>query len=720
MTTRHSLQKLGLFLSLSPLFSSLVLAQNPQRPEPKDDVVRVYTELVQTDVMVFDKNGKFVDDLRREDFELRIDGKPRPIEFFERVKAGTATEESQLAAARGSANAAPSGIAVPLDRGRTVFFYLDDLHLDLSGTQLARKVVTQYIEREMGQNDEAAITSSSGQIGFLQQLTDNKTVLRRALERLRPRSTSVLDGFRPPMSEYQALLITRYHRDVMDYFIEAILRENPGLSRETAEQLVLERAQQLMLQGGNITRASLAGLETLIKSSTGLPGRKLVFFISSGFLLDERNSDSLDRLRRITDSAARNGVVVYTMDARGLVATLTPASVDVPFDVSGRLASASLGELHATQDVLSGLASDTGGKAILDTNSLEPGLKRALFETSAYYLLAWKPDTDASASERFRKIEIKVINRNNLTVRTRRGFIENATVASNKKSTNAKLSAPESALVSALNSPFPDRSLPVALALTHLNLQDKGNLLSVALQVPEEFLTFTAGADNKRQTQVEVTGSVYNDRGQAGATFRERLSVSAPMQSGDGDKKVNLAYSYPLFLNPGLYEARVAVVDVATARAGSAHAWIEIPDLSSRQLAMSSVLVGERAGSDISNASTGATDDSKQVNISVDKRFHRGSFLRLLVYIYNSSLAPQSGKPDIAIQIQVIRDDQPVVTTALRKVDPEGVSDLTRLPYAAEVRLDDLRAGQYLLVVTALDRVSKRSTSQQTKFQIVD
>ena len=188
----------------------------------------------------------------------------------------------------------------------------------------------------------------------------------------------------------------------------------------------------------------------------------------------------------------------------------------------------------------------------------------------------------------------------------------------------------------------------------------------------------------------------------------------------EGDNKVNLAYSYPLFLKPGLYEARVAVVDIANARAGSTHAWIEIPDLSSRQLAMSSVLVGERVGSSISNASTGASDYSKQVNISVDKRFHRDSFLRLLVYIYNASLAPQAGKPDIAIQIQVIRDDQPVVTTALRKVDAEGVSDLTRLPYAADVRLDDLRAGQYLLVVTAVDRVSKRSTSQQTKFQIVD
>ena len=78
-----------------------IAAQDPTTPG-KDDVVRVTTELVQTDVMVFDRSGQFVKDLRREDFELRIDDKLRTIEFFEQVVAGTANEESQLAAARGS------------------------------------------------------------------------------------------------------------------------------------------------------------------------------------------------------------------------------------------------------------------------------------------------------------------------------------------------------------------------------------------------------------------------------------------------------------------------------------------------------------------------------------------------------------------------------------------------------------------------------------------
>ena len=73
---------------------------NLKPPDQADDVLRINTELVQTDVMVFDKQGRFIKDLTRENFELRIDGKPRPIGFFDRIQAGTVSEERQLAAAR--------------------------------------------------------------------------------------------------------------------------------------------------------------------------------------------------------------------------------------------------------------------------------------------------------------------------------------------------------------------------------------------------------------------------------------------------------------------------------------------------------------------------------------------------------------------------------------------------------------------------------------------
>src|SRR5215213_6437895 len=84
--------------------------QQPPRPAREDDVIRITSELVQTDVAVFDKRGRFVDDLRPEQFELQVDGKTQPVIFFERVTAGGRDEASQLAAAARGRGAARKSV----------------------------------------------------------------------------------------------------------------------------------------------------------------------------------------------------------------------------------------------------------------------------------------------------------------------------------------------------------------------------------------------------------------------------------------------------------------------------------------------------------------------------------------------------------------------------------------------------------------------------------
>jgi VWFA-related protein len=720
------------------LFSPAGHGQNPTAvpPEPQrqdqPEVVRVYTELIQTDVMVFDRSGNFVNGLKREDFELRIDGKVKPIDFFEKITAGSASEESQIAAARGSAarsNAPKTGAPNPLDRGRPIFFYVDDLHLDISGLQTTRKLITNFIDKEMGQNDEAAIASASGQLGFLQQLTDNKAVLRAALERLKLRPYTVKDFERPSMTEYQGLLITNNDNDILDYFVDATIRLNPGMQRETAAALVNARARTLAQQGDQVTGNTLAGLEGLIRAANRLPGRKLVFFISGGFFLDDRNSNSRNKLQRITSAAARSGVVIYSLDARGLVASLSDASDPGGFDPSGRLQRASSGELVASQDSLSALAADTGGKAVFNTNSLEPGLGRALKESSTYYLLAWKPE-EQSRSSKFRRIEVKVVGKPDLNVQVRRGFFDREPEPEVAKAAKSKTSdkssekpkteaqtpqqAAEAELRKVILAPYPNRDLPVALSLNYLNTPNKGPMLSTALQVPNEFLSF-APVDGKQTATVLVAGTVFDEKGNQGASFNNRLTITAPSVEAVGDGR-ELAYGFPVYVAPGIYQVRVGVRDEKTGRTGSAHGWIEIPPAG--QLALSSLLVGSRTGQPISNASATSDTIPSAVNLNINHSFPSNGYLRFLVFTYNAAVAPADGKPDVALQIQLVRDGQPVVTTALRKISTDGVADLARLPYAAEVSLSGLPVGQYLLQISVVDRVAKKSASQQTRFEI--
>jgi len=698
---------------------SATTAQTPTASpaKPQEEVVRVYTELVQTDVMVFDKQGRFVDGLNIENFELRIDGKVRPIQSFEKITAGS-DEESQLAAARG-ATTVNLKRPVPLDRGRIVFFFVDDFHMDLAGLVAARKVISAFIEKEMGQNDQAAIASPTGQIGFLQQLTSDRMVLRLALDRLTARLYSVRDSARPPMSEYEALLIDRLDREVLDFFVTETVRLNPGLSRDVAAAIVRGRAQTMLSQAARLNQNTLNSLEKLVQSAKNLPGRKVLFFLSGGFLLENRRGDSVSKLRDITNAAAKSGVVIYSMDTRGLVASLHDASTERPFDPFGRLSRSTHGELAASQDGLNALAVDTGGRAIFNTNDLKKGLAPAIKETSSYYLLAWKPDAEVQKQRRSRNLEVRLIDRPGLTVRVRKGFFDLDPPTPVIAKDSAQPSKPSSAparLRESITAPYPERGLPILLSVDYYDIANKGPMLSTAIQMPGEFLLFGEQSDGKIQAVIDVSGVYFDDKGIAKLSFLERIVTTAPSLEVAKNYRNDITFTYPAKLPPGLYQVRVAARDDKSGRIGSAHSWIEIPDLAKKKLTMSSLLLGERTQAMMTNVSN--PGGISPIALSASHRFRRESTLRFLIFAYNTSFSPTDQKPDVAVQVQVIRDDQPVITTTLRKISTDGVLDLARLPYAAEIPLNELLPGRYLLQVSLIDRVSKQGTSRQTHFDV--
>jgi VWFA-related protein len=703
-----------LVLSASPQMRAQTPTPSPAKSQ--DDVVRVYTELVQTDVMVFDKQGRFVNGLTKDNFELRIDGKPRAIDAFEQITAGS-NEESQLAAARG-ATTLNLQRPVPLDRGRIVFFFIDDFHIDLQGIVAAKKVISAFIDNEMGQNDQVAIASATGQIGFLQQLTTERMVLRTAMDRLGARLYSVRDSDRPPMSEYEALLIDRLDREVFDFFVSETMRSNPGITRDSAAAIVRARALATQAQAARLNQNTLGSLEKLIQSAKKLPGRKLLFFLSGGFLLENRRGDSVSQLRRITDAAAKSGVVIYSMDTRGLVASLQDVATERPFDPFGRLSLSTHQELSASQDGLNALAVDTGGKALFNTNDLKKGLKPALAETSTYYLLAWKPE-ESQKQGRFRNLEVRLVGRPDLTVRVRKGYFDldpPAPVAAHSSPQPAQTRSAPAKLRESIIATYPDRALPILLGVDYYDIAGKGPTLSTAIQMPGEFLVFGEQPDGKVQAVINLSAVYFDDKGASKLSFIERIVTTAPNLEAAKNYRNDITFTYPAKLPPGLYQVRVAAHDEKSDRTGSAHAWIEIPDLARKKLAMSSLLLGERTQAMVANVSS--PGGASPVALSASHRFKRESTLRFLIFAYNTVLSPTDQKPDAAVQVQVIRDDQPVITTALRKVTTEGVLDLARLPYAAEIPLSQLLPGRYLLQLTVIDRVSKQSASRQTHFDV--
>ena len=723
MRLRNYLNALTLlFVASLSLVHAQQASQNKQTPQD-EDVLRIKTELVQTDLMVFDKQGRFVEGLRPEQFELSLDGKPQAISFFERVTTGSASEAAQVASARnGSAkNNEQSKVSTQgaTNRGRVIFFFLDDLHLSEASLMRARKALGDFVENQMQPGDQVAIVSANGQIGFLQQLTDYKPMLRAAINRLVYKKNPETYAGKVPISEYDATqIVDNRNRELFVYLVEATINEyqSQGPLVGVAANMVRNRVRQIASQSKAVTIDVLGVLESLMRSSAQLPGRKLVFFMSDGFIANTRGGNALPLLKRVTEIAARSGVVVYTMDARG---TFNDPMVDAgrndfPDGLStGTQARNPSLEAAAMQEPLHILAEDTGGRAIINDNSFADAFQQAIDETSSYYLLAWRPDTDDERNGKS-KIKVTVKDRPDLRVRLRRSYYvpQPSTEAKSEDeksvATNSSQAAPETELLTALGALYPQRTIPTALTVGYVNTLDQGLALKASMQIDRAALDVATGPAKK--SEVDVIGAAIDDRGII-VTFKQLLTI-APDPSSQNQAQP-IVWNQQLKLQPGLYQVRVAVRERATGRTGSAQQWIEVPDIASGQFQMSSLFLGERKA---------APQDEKfatapqPITVDVDHHFARASVMRFQTYVYNA--ARNGSAPDVEIQTRVLRDGRTVVTMPLARVPTDTTKDLTRLPYWAEIALDQLPAGKYLLQVTATDRATKANATQQVSFVV--
>lgn len=428
------------FLACLFLLPAVVFGQT--KPDPSgdaQDVIKFDTSLVQTDVMVFDKNGKFVDGLKPEQFQLKIDKTPREISFFEIIRSGSfSSKREEVKSDQPNAPGEPKSVEPPKTdaQRRAVIFFVDDLHLAPDSLARTRKALLDFIDRGIGDGDLVAITSPSGQIGFLQQFTADREALRSAVARLHYRTNTKTDMQHPPMSEYIAQKIREGDEQMMTYYIQEIQKQacfRAGnqtictVSPQAAKQQVRMRAQQMVVESAPATDNTLRLLEGLMRTAAQIPGRKLVFVISDGFYLNDVKTGAIDRIKKVTDAAGRAGVVIYTLDARGIISDSIDVTNNKPMSVDSKLSSATIGEISASQDGLNALAKDTGGQAFRNTNApMHEWVEKVMDETSNFYLLAWKPDNEEQKRGKFKHIEISIVGRPDLKVRVRSGYFKSA------------------------------------------------------------------------------------------------------------------------------------------------------------------------------------------------------------------------------------------------------------------------------------------------------
>lgn len=718
---------LSSFVCLTALLSfpaQPALAQQPAPSPQEDGVLRIKTDLVQTAITVVDKEGHFVDGLDRGQFTLLLDGQPRPITFFERVTAGSARERQLVSHSEAELTVLKAQAAGASVRGRTIVFFIDDLHFSADSMRRTRDMLRHFLDSEMTAKDSVAIASSSGQIGFLGQFTSNKAVLNAAIERLVPIPYTVrgYGSGGTKMSEYDALQIdsSKSNETVLNFYIREcvvqskvpkIIPDAQKAIAATCETQARNSARGVLMQAGNITTNTYASLESLMRSSARSPGRKLAFFLSDGFLMDTgpHGPNLRGKLDNIIDAAQRAGVVVYTIDARGLVTNVPGLNQS-----NARLdTGAAVGEISANQDAMHALAEETGGRALRNQNYFDRWVDKVLDETSNYYLLAWRPDKEEEKASKFRHVKVTIAGRSDLTVRAPRGYVEGPPPAApvapvaTAPATDKPAKGPDAKLWDALLDYYPSGTLPTLLSLTYLNTPKNETVLTSAMQISSAGLGY--GEDGKQAATIKLAGVILNDKGKIVSSFKNQLNVNA---LGAGKSDSGVIYNHHTPLAPGIYQVRVAARDEKSGSVGSAIQWVVIPNLATRALTTSSVLLGGQV------LDTGKTADADpQVQLSVDRRFSRLTRLGYWMFIYNAK-RDAAGAPNLTVLTQVLRDGRVLLASPQRKLS-QGGADPERIPFGEELGLKTLAPGAYDLRVTITDSVAGTSITNSIDFEVL-
>ena len=709
---------------------AIVATQEPQAPADAP-TFRVGTRLATIDAVVVDGKGQHVTGLTPEDFEIVERGKSqavrqavyvqvigpdgRPVSRPTVSAASTpgAAPVSPDAAARPRPLAGGSGLAAGERASRVIAIVVDDLGLSHESTAYVRMMLTRYVDTKIAPGDLVAIIRTAGGVGTLQQFTTDRRLLHAAIDRVRWSLQS-----RKGVAAFAAV--------------------TPGSSTSLVTS-VGQTVDELRTEVN--TAGTLGALEYVLRGIEELPGRKSVVFVSEGFDLgirDAKVSRTWLAFTRVMDRANRAGVVVYTMDARGLQTGGLTAEDDAqtkkiampgegpapdPSPVVRERATGRRRDLIDSQDSLVYLAQQTGGFAVLNGNDLAAGMARVIDDTRGYYLLGF--DTSIPTNERWDPNDIRIhVKRPGLTVRARRGLFGPA------DKERPRDAAPADALVAATLSPFATGAIDVRLTTLFAHDKTAGSYVRSLFFIDPAGLTFAVGADGRHEADLSLLLLAVGDNGQTSAQIR----IQVPLRLADDDyallRQRGLLYSARLGIKEaGGYQIRAAVQDDRSKAIGTSAQFVEVPKVGKDVVALSGVLMA-----DLPSAASGAPGEpSTATALPTDmiadgvlgepaiKIFKPGTDVVYAFEIYDGRGKRKDG---FSTRVTLIRDGKPFYTTPPSAVGaaPKDAKPVGSVPVGGKLSLGrGLPRGTYTLQVSVAPQSGKgrgQPASQWVDFEV--
>ncbi len=680
MKIKSLLALLSLFCILLPALAQTQPASPPppqQTNDDKDDVVKITTNLVQVDAVVL-KNGKPVPNLTADDFEIFEDGRKQTITSFAYISnipnSPPAKEEKDT-----NAGPAPYAPLKPGEARRTIAFVVDDLGLSAESMHQVQRQLRKFVAEQLQPNDLVAVIRTGGEMGALQQFTNDKRLLNRAVDQLRwnicnrvginvlaPAGASPLSSLCGYRSIYSTLTSLRFIVDAMGYLPgrKSMVVLSDSIPRESQDDLGPDRG---VLKDAGIVKDDLSSLGPGSLSYTAA-------------------------LNKIAEKAIRSSVVIYSVDTQGLqVIGLTAA--DSFYGTGPQFQSLLYTRshlIHMRREGAELIAKQTGGFQIRNSNSY--GFDRIMEDQSGYYLIGYRP-TEETFNKRFHHIKAKV-KRSGMSVRTRFGFVG----VTEEEAARAKPSVRELSNI-ALASPFAAQDIEVDL--TSFFISDaSGSTVRAFVYLNGNDLTFTE-INGKQQASIELSAVIFGDNGVlvdqitrgATLTFAKGGDYEQAMRDGIG-LKIDMPVK-----RPGFYQVRVAARDRSTSRIGSAGEFVAIPNLNNKQLAVSGIVLGN-----VGEFTSAAGIESQAIANPGARRFERNAELYFACAIYNG-LKSQN----LVMEAKLFRDGKNVYSGPEVPIDFTKQPDPSRVFASGTVKLNaELEPGSYYLQVVVTDKSAKK------------
>jgi VWFA-related protein len=542
----------------------------PSSGQPRA-VFRTARNLVSVDVIVRDRAGAIVPGLTAADFEVREDGAAqevlsftferitdKPIPFAQKTELLAGVEDRIQATAAAVApkpeaeSAAPAMTSEAFAGRRLIVLLFDVSSMEPEDVQRAVDSARKYVSEQMSVADLVAVATVSTTLDVLTDFTGDRAAVDGALTRL-----AYTEGTATPPPDAST----------------AAADELAAAGEETVAE-----ATELDAFNNDVR---LRAIRTLAETLAPIEQKKAIVYFSAG--MERSGQDNQVELRSAINAAVRSNVSIYPIDSRGLQAVVPggdarQASGRGTSMFSGRGVAQQYARLAASQDTLTSLAADTGGRAFTDTNDFGEAFSRVQRDMSAYYILGYS-STNPAKDGRFRRIQVRV-KREGLRVEARAGYYAERDFAHTSRGDR------ESQLQEQLFAAVSATDLPVLVTGGYFRLAADKYYVPISLAVPGSAVPVAAGKD---KASLDLLGMVRDERGFPVGRFRETLQLPSAGDGTLGRKQV--LYQSAVTLPPGRFSVKVVVRENTNGAIGSFEAAVHVPDLRQAPLKVSAVVL---------------------------------------------------------------------------------------------------------------------------------